>query len=595
MSSNCNSDGFAVDHDGHCLEDGVFSSTAPLAVTGEVLREIMSGSGRDTMGSHLDTDPLGAPRLSSSGGIPLEDVVIVEDGYSSDEHPPLDNQDLSSTSATIQAMLRSSKQEREALIVMRSKLQDVLCFLRKKGFSEAQIYDELATEGLVKKPVERNEFGLPFNSSKQGGSDEARMMFVDMPGNGSNPFIDKMKNKIDDDCPESRKDPKSPDVASGKSSENAQVPKEKPSWSSVVQNGGTEETLTFDYCPMPAGTTVITPSAEILKKGFEKFKLCLVGKFSKGTLPFSKVLDIAKKSWDSRGLSQVSQKDSHTFHFKFRSEVEMNSVLSRGTWYFERKPLILCAWGVEKDEGSPSSIPLWVKFKNLPDYYWTREGLSWVASSVGPPICADKTTSLLNPVPFAKMCVKYKVGDALPEKIKVAVMDLNSMELSKDEFVDVEVSYPQRPMICSGCNKLGHLVGACPTVKRVWVQKSAKTSSAAMNVPCENPTVEQEEVKAQKIDKEIVAENPVQNVSAKTVKLSSEPGKSGDGVEDTLDNSNQGEWTTVSGKRSGSTSFAPQGSISSQMPVYTALAKSLSKGQMKKARKAVGRNSPKSK
>lgn len=183
-------------------------------------------------------------------------------------------------------------------------------------------------------------------------------------------------------------------------------------------------------------------------------------------MPFSKVLEIAKKSWDSRGLCHVSQKDSHTFLFKFHNETGMNAVLARGTWYFERKPVLLSAWGSDLGEGNASSIPLWVKFKNLPDYYWTREGLSCVASSIGPPICADKTTALLDPVPFAKMCVRYNIGDPLPESIKVAALDVKTMELSNDSFVDIEVSYPQRPMVCGGCKMLGHLIGACPSVKR---------------------------------------------------------------------------------------------------------------------------------
>ncbi|WOH08703.1 hypothetical protein DCAR_0728149 [Daucus carota subsp. sativus] len=144
----------------------------------------------------------------------------------------------------------------------------------------------------------------------------------------------------------------------------------------------------------------------------------------------------------------------------------MNAVLARGTWYFERKPVLLSAWGSDLGEGNASSIPLWVKFKNLPDYYWTREGLSCVASSIGPPICADKTTALLDPVPFAKMCVRYNIGDPLPESIKVAALDVKTMELSNDSFVDIEVSYPQRPMVCGGCKMLGHLIGACPSVKR---------------------------------------------------------------------------------------------------------------------------------
>ena len=394
--SNCNSDGFAIDQDGFCLEEGVLNSSAPIAIRSDVFQEIMAGSGKEMGGSHLEVDPKGEALPSSSGGIPLEEVVIVEDGYSSDESRLPDVHHLSTTSATVQAIMSTTKYEREALISTRSKLADVLSFLRKKGFSEAQIYEDLGRQGFTSPSPSRDEFGLPVVSNKGvviGESADCAAKMLDSEGMvgeaAPNPHKDKMK-KIED----------SPKAASG----GVQEPNKdsgKPLWSTVVKNSGPEECGSFDYCLMPEGSSVIAPPPGVLKKGLEKFKLCLVGVFSKGTLPLSKVMELTRKAWDSKGLCQVSQRDSHTFFFKFRSEAEMNTVLARGTWYFERKPLILQVWGADLGVGKPSTVPLWVKFENLPDYYWTREGLSFVASSIGPPICADKVTAQLNPVQFA--------------------------------------------------------------------------------------------------------------------------------------------------------------------------------------------------
>lgn len=261
----------------------------------------------------------------------------------------------------------------------------------------------------------------------------------------------------------------------------------------------------------------------------------------------------------------------------------MNVVLARGTWYFERKPLLLSAWSTDLGVVKNESIPLWVRFKNLPDYYWTREGLSCVASSVGRPIGADKTTSLLNPVQYAKMCVRYKIGDPLPEKIKVALLDTNTLELSKSDFAEIDVSYPQRPLICSGCNSLGHLVGACPTVKRIWVQKSVQ------EVPCN-------------AGKEATGSSPAQetapNASATAEIISKKAGEeTGPSVMNNKDLTVDEGWTTVVGRKSSPKKNCATdiGTSAAQMPIYSTLAKSLSKGQLKRARKVGGRDSPKKK
>nr|XP_017228789.1 PREDICTED: uncharacterized protein LOC108204034 [Daucus carota subsp. sativus] len=279
----------------------------------------------------------------------------------------------------------------------------------------------------------------------------------------------------------------------------------------------------------------------------------------------------------------------------------MNAVFARGTWYFERKPLVFSIWGAEAGDHKISSIPLWVKFKNLPDYYWTREGLSCVASSIGPPICADKVTSQLNPVQFAKMCVRYTVGDVLPEKIKVAVLDAKSKEPSLTEFAEVEVSYPQRPMVCSGCRSLGHLVGACPVVKRVWVQKKPP-------VPPENGQQSQSNNMQQgqegtsaadlKSDPSATVDGPV---VVPVVPIQPQASDLIVQVEQVVKNNE--EWTTVKSKKSSNSQSKTEASVpssipvvnSGNLPIFTALAKSMSRSQLKRVRNSAGKNSPKKK
>ena len=147
-------------------------------------------------------------------------------------------------------------------------------------------------------------------------------------------------------------------------------PKAK-SWSQVVGNASLGNNLTLDYVPPQKGSKLVSPPLEILRKGNDKFKTCIVGTFSRGTVPLSKVTLFAQKSWDSRGLEHISQKDKHTFVFRFSNVAAMNQALARGTWYVENKPMLVHAWG--SSPGTGKSMPLWVKFEQIPDCYWTRE------------------------------------------------------------------------------------------------------------------------------------------------------------------------------------------------------------------------------
>lgn len=127
--------------------------------------------------------------------------------------------------------------------------------------------------------------------------------------------------------------------------------------------------------------------------------------------------------------------------------------------------MLLHKWG--SSVASLKTIPLWVKFEKVPDCYRTQEGMSNLASVIGPPICADDLTSNLEVLPYAKFCVHYTVGNELTQKIKV----LNLDAATNEKTIEVFVSYPNKPLVCTACKTLGHRVGACQKVTRKWVRK----------------------------------------------------------------------------------------------------------------------------
>lgn len=301
--SNCDSDGCPIDHDGSKLEDGVFAATAPFAIRSDVFQEIMSGSGKEVTGSHLEATALdGEWSMPSAldGGIPVEKVTI-EDYVSSDEESPSPLEAMgysqSTTSATVQAMLRSSKHEREALIATRSKLSSVLKFLRSKGYSEERVYKELSLDGFGSQIPVRDEFGLP--KLVVSSSEEK----ISRPG--INPLQDKMKQKMSESSAEEVLDElthshfagnlkdnvglmdaqevaanKRPNMAATKGDgveksgdlkgdAAAMGQQGSKSWANVLRTE-VEAPVKFSFFPPGKYTLVIDPPLEVLKQGNEK-------------------------------------------------------------------------------------------------------------------------------------------------------------------------------------------------------------------------------------------------------------------------------------------------------------------------------------
>lgn len=450
MSSNCDSMGFPVVREGVRIEDLLSN-------------ELMMGNHKGADVDHLEAEPSGGLKPSRSGGIPILETVTVEDYYSSDEPiSPKSTTDLCSnaTSETVRAMLRTNRHEREELIKTRRKLADVLKFLKAQGFKEENVIDSLQSDGFGPKILSRNEFGLPITEkdTDEPSSDpvlKAKFVPEYESGDGENLSAGKeSKERMGEGS----------NLNNNMTKEGTtEAPK---SWANILRKDIPE--VNFKYFPVEKGATTVDPPVEVLRMGNEKYKHCAVGTFSKGTQSFKNVSEFAFHNWKSRGLISVHQKDLRTYMFRFNDAAGVNEALSRGTWYVGRRPMIVTAWGHKPGSTVISSMPIWIKLSNLPDCYWTEEGLARIASVVGEPLRADAATSKLEILPFAKMQVKYKLGDPLPNEIQASVIDPITEERS---IVKVIVTYPVRPLSCSGCHSLGHSVAACPSVTRVWQRK----------------------------------------------------------------------------------------------------------------------------
>ncbi|KAK1405698.1 hypothetical protein POM88_005303 [Heracleum sosnowskyi] len=456
----------------------------PFAVSGSVLQDIMREQSMVEDLQHVEANPVseegyclgGVGMPSSSGGIPVENVVLEEISSGEENDVFFENDraklERDTVNRAAKAVFAANRDERDELIELRRKFMEMQRLLEKKGISMAEL-----EKGMIKETVAfnvgladpsmfisgRDEFGLPIFTKHTASN---------MFGNGPNRMEDLGRESTGKEVPQVfDTSPEKEDIGvSGVKDSDGKEKHSKPaSWSQVVRSVPIlSNSVKLDYVPLPEGVKVVAPPIEVLKKGNDKLRNCIVGSISKGNVSFGRVSAFAHHVWDKRGLLSVFQKDNATFIFKFDSELSMNNVLASGTWYIGSTPMLVHAWGIDIHTESVKSIPLWVKLEKIPDCYWTQEGLSNLASIVGRPLGADALTSRLEILPFVKVCVEYIVGNDLPSKIEA--MNLNPVT-EEMTVVEVVVSYPNKPRVCSGCKALGHIVGACPITKRQWVQK----------------------------------------------------------------------------------------------------------------------------
>ncbi|KAK3225375.1 hypothetical protein Dsin_005237 [Dipteronia sinensis] len=92
-------------------------------------------------------------------------------------------------------------------------------------------------------------------------------------------------------------------------------------------------------------------------------------------------------------------------------------------------------------------VPVWVKFFNIPHEYWTKEGLSYVASAVGKPFYANSLTETMKRISYARICVKIDATSKLIDSFDLLMGEGD--EHNNRESVEILVEYQWKPKICS--------------------------------------------------------------------------------------------------------------------------------------------------
>ena len=243
---------------------------------------------------------------------------------------------------------------------------------------------------------------------------------------------------------------------------NSEIANDPPvrSWKSLVSMpvkiGGP---LQF-YMPQCAdGKIVAKPPVEAVNEGIDMWKGCLVGQFLDKRLPFSMVRSLVNRLWGKREMPEISTTENGLFFFRFRDPEARDWVMDAGPWHLAGRPFILRAWkpGMDMLNIQLSSIPIWVRFYNIPMEYWTSTCLGHIASTVGIPLHLDPLTENQTKLSFARICIEVGVDCVFPKSVL--------LDRGNGNYSTIRIKYPWAPKCCSECKLFGHNLANCQVKK----------------------------------------------------------------------------------------------------------------------------------
>ncbi|KAJ4830583.1 hypothetical protein Tsubulata_034239 [Turnera subulata] len=206
---------------------------------------------------------------------------------------------------------------------------------------------------------------------------------------------------------------------------------------------------------------------ELLEIGRKKYQLCLNGQFMGTTPKLGLIHATLNKLWGRDGPIFISSYQDGLFLFQFPNEATYKRALSRGPWHIGGVPLMLWPWtsSSKKMDLTTTILPVWVKLKHVPLELLMKEGLSYLASTLGTPLHTDQDCSKIFKSDCANVCVKVDFSKPLLKELK---LDING------ENVIINVAYSWKPSLYDICKNYGHHALACNTkrIEKKWVQKT---------------------------------------------------------------------------------------------------------------------------
>ena len=242
----------------------------------------------------------------------------------------------------------------------------------------------------------------------------------------------------------------------GRKGESAPVKSSKNLFSAPAR---INSTLDFFAPSSVDGIPEIHPPDEAVFEGVSMWKGCLVGQFFDKRLPIHVVRVFVDKLWGKHEILEISTTDNGLYLFKFMDKDARDWVMESGPWYITGRPIILRVRqpGMEMLNIQLTSLPIWVKFYNIPLEYWTNTCLSYIASAVENPLHLDSLTENRNRLYFVRICIQVNLHSDFPKA--------PHLNLGNGKYTTIRIEYPLVPHNCSHCQVFGHNISHYPFSK----------------------------------------------------------------------------------------------------------------------------------
>ncbi|KAL3740394.1 hypothetical protein ACJRO7_021643 [Eucalyptus globulus] len=161
-----------------------------------------------------------------------------------------------------------------------------------------------------------------------------------------------------------------------------------------------------------------------------------------------------KNIWGSKLVDMLAD-DQEFYYFHILDPEFRRKILEEGPITVARIPLILQQWKplMELKKAKQTSVPVWIRLKNLPLDLWSAPTISVIASSVGKPLHVDQRTEGTRMISFARVCVEIQAN-----RPRVSTVEVNVDGVTRS----IAVNYEWRPLECSKCGVFGHKCDVAP-------------------------------------------------------------------------------------------------------------------------------------
>ena len=167
-----------------------------------------------------------------------------------------------------------------------------------------------------------------------------------------------------------------------------------------------------------------------------------------------RVLRALPRSWGMASRVHGRIIDDRCIQFRFRSGLDLASVMLRGPWLFNQWFVALQRWEDFSRADFLTYIDLWVQVRGIPVLYVSSMIVRFITSTLGPIMGLDFDDETSSQIAFIRVKVRISISDRLRFFRRVR------FESREEAMIGFE--YERLHKICSNCCRITHDVDHCP-------------------------------------------------------------------------------------------------------------------------------------